>query len=218
MATKRIITQQDRDNARRLKRLWEQRKGDLGLTQISGAKALEISQPSFSQYLNCVIPLNTDAIIKFAELLRVNPVDIDPTLKNINSLLSLRSMQETDVRVPLIGSTSGKSVMGHAEVLAPNLPVEGTFAGIAVDDESWAGAGLRKGSLIALNLNAAPRIVNGFVAVREKDKNGFGYYQFQDDTGRSYRLKDPRSNNVRTVRHELVMAMHLVHAVFAPSE
>lgn len=81
----RIITTQDRKKANRLKRLWNARKEDLGLTQVIAARTLQITQPSFSQYLNCVIPLNTDIILKFAKLLGVDPTEIDPALKNVTS-------------------------------------------------------------------------------------------------------------------------------------
>lgn len=65
----------------RLKKLWHAKKHELDLTQVKLARLLEMSQPTVSQYLNGVIPLNTDAVLQFAQVLQVDPAEIDPDIK-----------------------------------------------------------------------------------------------------------------------------------------
>lgn len=66
-----------------LRRLWDEKAKGLGLTQeIVGARAQWSSpQSATSQYLNGILPLNTDATLHFARQLRVEAWNIDPRLK-----------------------------------------------------------------------------------------------------------------------------------------
>ena len=89
--SRRTPTAKDRKKAQTLKTLWEARKHDLDLTQNSASKELGLTQPTFSQYLNAIIPLNTDIIFKFAKLLQVTPQTVDPTLINISALMGIDS-------------------------------------------------------------------------------------------------------------------------------
>ena len=91
----RIITEQDRKKAKRLLRIWNREKETLGLTQISAARKLKVTQPSFNQYLNCIIPLNTDMVLKCARMLGVDPIEIDPSLKSVTS----RELKRLEERV-----------------------------------------------------------------------------------------------------------------------
>ena len=63
---------------RNLRRIWQEKKGSLKLTQVEAAKKLGWSQGAFSQYLNNYTELNTDAVTKLANLLGVAPDEIDP--------------------------------------------------------------------------------------------------------------------------------------------
>ncbi|MAO23273.1 MAG: hypothetical protein CMJ25_21175 [Phycisphaerae bacterium] len=63
-----------------LKRIWEQRKRELGLTQISAAKDLGWTQGALSQYLNNLTELRPSATIKLANYLNVPASDIDPNI------------------------------------------------------------------------------------------------------------------------------------------
>ena len=63
-----------------LKRIWEQRKRELGLTQISAAKDLGWTQGALSQYLNNLTELRPSATIKLANYLNVAASDIDPNI------------------------------------------------------------------------------------------------------------------------------------------
>jgi len=50
------------------------------LTQHEAAQQLGISQPCLNQYLRGKIPLNTDMVVKFANLFDVSPSSIDSKL------------------------------------------------------------------------------------------------------------------------------------------
>lgn len=81
MPIQRHISLLDQRNAQRLKRLWRNKHAELNLDQAKAAKRLGITQSAISQYLNCKIALNTDMILKFAVLLKIQPTDINPELK-----------------------------------------------------------------------------------------------------------------------------------------
>jgi transcriptional regulator with XRE-family HTH domain len=63
-----------------LKRIWNQRKRELGLTQVSAAKDLGWTQGALSQYLNNLTELRPSATIKLANYLSVPASDIDPNI------------------------------------------------------------------------------------------------------------------------------------------
>jgi transcriptional regulator with XRE-family HTH domain len=63
-----------------LRKVWDRKKRDLGLTQVKVAQTLGIAQASFNQYLNGRIPLNTNFVLKIAEILEVEPGEISPEL------------------------------------------------------------------------------------------------------------------------------------------
>lgn len=70
--------------SKNLKAAWNARKKELKLTQELAAELLGFeSQGTVSQYLNGKIPVNTDAALKFAVLLKVKPEDIREDLKDL---------------------------------------------------------------------------------------------------------------------------------------
>lgn len=73
----------------KLSRIWHAKKKELGLSQERAAELYGCSQGNISQYLNGKIPLNTDAVYKFAKILKVNPIEIRPDLKDAVALSSL---------------------------------------------------------------------------------------------------------------------------------
>jgi transcriptional regulator with XRE-family HTH domain len=68
-----------------LKKLWGERKQSLHLTQTKAAQILGFQQSAVSQYLNGKISLNSQAVLKFAKVLQVNPAEIDPRLTEFMS-------------------------------------------------------------------------------------------------------------------------------------
>jgi transcriptional regulator with XRE-family HTH domain len=71
--------------AERLFKIWKREQGARGFTQAEAAKAMGMrAQGSVSQYLNGTIPLGHSACLRFAEYLRCQPSDIDPSLEWVN--------------------------------------------------------------------------------------------------------------------------------------
>lgn len=97
----RYITQEDLDNAERLRKIWHKVKKEQGLTQKKAADAIGWSQPTISQFLNGDVPLNTDAILKWAKLLGCKPGAISPKLDKALS-------EVTRTKVYVMGSISRK--------------------------------------------------------------------------------------------------------------
>jgi transcriptional regulator with XRE-family HTH domain len=81
MAANKLTTEQLRDAAR-LKKIFEDRKAiDKSMTQETLAAACGWkTQSAAQQYLNGLVPLNLDALIKFSLALDVPVTEISPTL------------------------------------------------------------------------------------------------------------------------------------------
>lgn len=70
----RVITDHDRACAQRFKSIWTRKKGELGLTQLQLAEKMGYnSQSMISQLLNARVALNTDAVLRLAQVLKVAP-------------------------------------------------------------------------------------------------------------------------------------------------
>lgn len=68
-----------------LKKVWNEKKRILDITQQTAAEQLGITQGAFSQYLNGHCPLNEKATMKIAKFLGVHPEVIDPNFReNVN--------------------------------------------------------------------------------------------------------------------------------------
>jgi transcriptional regulator with XRE-family HTH domain len=75
----RDLTAEEVADAKRLKKLWQEKKDPLLLNQVKAAKALGYnSQGAVSQYLNGKVAMNFETVAKFAKLLKVNIDDISP--------------------------------------------------------------------------------------------------------------------------------------------
>ncbi|WP_162932145.1 LexA family transcriptional regulator [Solimonas sp. K1W22B-7] len=78
---RRELSPHEKAAALELRRLWDVQKGPLGLTQERVAFQFGWKQQSaVSQYLNGVIPLNLEALVKFSDLLRAPAEEIFPDL------------------------------------------------------------------------------------------------------------------------------------------
>jgi transcriptional regulator with XRE-family HTH domain len=68
----------------RLRAAWDEKKKDLKLTQEVAAELMGFeTQSTVSHYLNGKAPLNTDAALKFAVLLRIKPEELRPDLTDL---------------------------------------------------------------------------------------------------------------------------------------
>ncbi|MBM7346083.1 LexA family transcriptional regulator [Pantoea coffeiphila] len=84
MAKKNVITEEDTQTALRLRSIWDAKKEQLGLSQEKAAGFFGFStQAAISQFLNGKAPLNTENILKFSALLRVQPEEISPSIGHL---------------------------------------------------------------------------------------------------------------------------------------
>jgi len=63
-----------------LRAIWDQKKAEMNFTQVEAAAKLGWTQSAVSHYLNAITELGPAAIIKFANFLGVDPVEIDPNV------------------------------------------------------------------------------------------------------------------------------------------
>jgi len=63
-----------------LRKIWDEKRIVMRFTQVEAAKTLGWSQGAISHYLNALTELGPAAVIKFANFLNVDPLDIDPSV------------------------------------------------------------------------------------------------------------------------------------------
>lgn len=76
--TRRKLTAHEQGCAKRINKLWMEKRRAEKITQPVAADALKMTPSGFNQYINGKIPLNTDATYQFAQYFGVKPRDIDP--------------------------------------------------------------------------------------------------------------------------------------------
>lgn len=78
------LSEPDKLAAANLRRIWDEKKLELGLTQDKAAEAMGFTtQGAVSHYLNGYLPINTDNLLKFAALLGVQPSAIRPDIGDL---------------------------------------------------------------------------------------------------------------------------------------
>lgn len=144
-------------DATRLKKIWLQKKIELKLTQVAVAKTLGIKQSTLSQYLNGVIPLNTNMVLNLSEILKVEPGAISKSLFRYSRVDKNKSHM-----VPVLFSISG--LMQGAKDLIPFTKAregktksaqdtDGSMWAVYIDEELRSPL-LRQGSYLILGANA----------------------------------------------------------------
>jgi len=99
----RIVTQQDKVAAKRLKKIYLRKKGELGLTQTKLGKSMKLSQSSVANYMRGEFSMNLDTVLRFSKVLEVDPHEIDPKLNKRFSVVPLAGATE----IAVIGTLSG---------------------------------------------------------------------------------------------------------------
>ena len=104
----RYMDEQSLADAKRLKKIWIEKKDELHLSQVKAAKEFGYnSQGAVSQYLNGKAALNMSAVAKFAQLLKVNVSDISP---RFGSLVANQKPTPLDsYSPPSAGSINGRA-------------------------------------------------------------------------------------------------------------
>lgn len=108
------LNTQQKKWADNLKRIWDTRKKELNLTQEKAGYELGWTQGAVGHYIKGRTPLNTDAKIKFSELLNVPVTDIDPDFSStiINNTNTKKNAVNENT-----GSYSKKAQLSEAQIL-----------------------------------------------------------------------------------------------------
>lgn len=88
-----------------LKRIWEQKKRERGITQVTAARDLGWTQGALSQYLNNLTELSPGAIIKMANYLEVSAAEIDPSIYEVLPKFGTVRVRHRDLDVSTLRDT-----------------------------------------------------------------------------------------------------------------
>lgn len=147
----RVITDHDRACAQRFKSIWTRKKGELGLTQTQLAEKMGYnSQSMISQLLNARVALNTDAVLRLAQVLKVAPGDIDPALTG----LTITPSKLRHVKAPVIARMSGEQPSPFETVEIATTMTRQVY-GVSVDQDGFAPFA-KKGSTLILSQDEEP--------------------------------------------------------------
>ena len=84
MAKRRELTASELDAAKALQQIWSAKKDGLHLTQGKVAQICGWSNESaFGAYLHARVPLNTEAVLRLAKILKVHPIEIMPEIVDL---------------------------------------------------------------------------------------------------------------------------------------
>lgn len=149
-----------------LRRIWNLKKSEMQITQAQAAKRLGWTQGAFSQYLNNITNLNSAAVIKLANFLGVDPLEIDPEIAD-----TLPSMRRINVKY---------KASAFDQVCDSHIYSDRSLDLFAVElDEQITGAPeLPKGSLAICTVSLRhPKLTsspNHFI-IRQKEARSFEY-------------------------------------------
>ena len=80
MPNRRELTAREKAVAARAKALWQAKKQMERVTQNDANKALGWTTSVFGQYINGMMPIGMEALVKLAQYLNVSPYELDPGL------------------------------------------------------------------------------------------------------------------------------------------
>lgn len=130
-----------------LKKIWNQKKNEIGFIQSEAAAKLNMTQGAISQYLNDFTVLNPTVIIKFANFLGVDPREIDPDI--------LDHLPNVATAPIMYNWSNSKRKINQTTAISLN-PSREAVKTIRLDEPlSYSGAGIEiklpKGSLLWLS-------------------------------------------------------------------
>ena len=162
--TRRIILAKDKDRAAKLKALYQSKKKELNLNQTTLADQLDMTQGAVSQFMNALVPLNTDAILKFAKVLDELPTAIDPDLDKL-----LKTKKTTIRKVPIIATLSGNRPAENLISLWVNSTIDYP---VAIEADTDFGGEAHVGDYLIINPESNPR-KGSKVIFRTKRKSAY---------------------------------------------
>jgi len=195
--TQRIITDADKDAAKRLRAIWESKKQELKLTQLAVANEIGTSQSAISQYLNGTIALNTDAVIVFAKLLQCEPKDIRPVLGR---------KLKINRRIPVIRSSTGGILNKHIDAKY----IGETTKAVLIDEQSYHPR-IKQGEYVVVD--PAAEINMGDEVLIETIDSGFIIRTFDNEIPEGYAVRNILTERPLVVLRENVISMNPIVAI-----
>lgn len=110
------LTEKEKLWASNLKKIWDEKRRDLGLTQEKAAEMYGCTQGNISQYLLGRIPLNIVAINKFATILQCDPSLINPEIDEY--FPRIKTAKDLIPFVQQLSRVERSKLVGIAEMLA----------------------------------------------------------------------------------------------------
>lgn len=169
----RHLTQEEREDAKRLKKIWLSKQEALHLNQVKAAKELGYnSQGAISQYLNGKVSLNFHAAAKFAKLLRVDIKDIAPRFAPLVEKPTPNGLD--DYVAPITDSLGGDPTtlvldwFAFSKTFAQSLGVEPEHLKIVrLEDGSFEE--YQAGTVLLVDDSVHPEPSDGVYLMREAD-------------------------------------------------
>ena len=121
---RRPLTSAEAAAAVNLRRIWDDKKKALGLSQQRAADEMGWTQGAVYQYLNAVIPLNLEATLKFSGVLHVSATEIDPSIAERFPHVRLGT-EKTDGGIPAGASDAISALIGRE--IPPSAALEELF-------------------------------------------------------------------------------------------
>ncbi len=120
---------------RNLRRIWDSKKAEMNFTQVQAAEKLGWSQGAISHYLNNITELGPAATIKLANFLSVDPLEIDPNIKEFlpNTYTRVIKYDISNIKKPI-------NTKFHERKVASSF-----WVSAAPKDYDRVGAGLHSG-------------------------------------------------------------------------
>ena len=202
--TQRIITDADRDAAKRLRAIWEAKKQELKLTQVTVADEIGTSQSAISQYLNGTIALNTDAVLIFAKLLQCTPQDIRPLLGR-----KLRINHTNNRSIPVMRSSTGAILNKHIDAKYIGETSDQVYA-VLIDEQSYHPR-IKQGEYVVVD--PAADITPGDEVLIETIDSEYIIKTYIRDTVRGYTVENILTEYASVIAHDDIVAIHPIIAV-----
>ena len=202
--TQRIITDADKDAAKRLRAIWESKKQELKLTQVTVAEEIGTSQSAISQYLNGTIALNTDAVIVFAKLLQCEPKDIRPVL---GRKLSIKHINNR--RIPVVRSSTGAVINKHIEAKYIGETSDQVYA-VLIDEQSYHPR-IKQGEYVVVD--PAADITTGDEVLIETVDSEYIIKTYTREVAQGYAVENILTEYSSVIAHEDIVAIHPIIAV-----
>lgn len=134
--TNRTITKRDIEISSRINELYNEKKGDLNLSQITVATKMNVTQSAISQQLNGKVALTTDNVLAWASVLEVHPSGIDPELHKVQLMFTQAGTQKRRIAV-LMTLSCGVPVCKCVDTEIPAKNDSSSIFGIEVDTDAF---------------------------------------------------------------------------------